>query len=223
MTATLTPTRQAGASTITGPLVAAIEAACSSIQDKHPEVPHVVLTLGNGTANAGQLTFGHFHDQKWAAGDGRLPELFIGGEGLRRGAVPLLGTLLHEAAHGVASIRGVKDTSRQGRYHNTKFRDIAVELGITVEKDPKIGWSITTVPDLTAADYAAEVDELDQALIAYRLADVPNGKPKTNNGIVAECGCQPARKIRLSRSTYDLGPIYCGLCEQSFTSTTEEG
>src|SRR6266496_2961205 len=114
------PTRQE-TTTVTGPLVAAIEAAWSSIQDKHAEVPHVVLTLGNGTAKAGQLTFGHFHDAKWAAGDGRLPELFIGGEGLRRGARALLGTLLHEAAHGVASIRGIRNTSRQGRYHNTKF------------------------------------------------------------------------------------------------------
>jgi hypothetical protein len=223
MTATLTPRQQPQPATITGPLVAAIEAAWSSIQDKHPEVPHVVLTLGNGTSRPGQLTFGHFHDAKWAAGDGRLPELFIGGEGLRRGARALLGTLLHEAAHGVASARGVKDTSRQGRYHNTKFRDIAIELGITVEKDAKIGWSITSVPDLTAADYATAIDVLDDALIAYRLADVPNGKPKANNGIVAECGCEPARKIRLSRSTYDLGPIDCGLCEQPFTGTTEEG
>jgi len=74
------------------------------------------------------------------------------------------------------------------------------------------------VPDLTAADYAAEIDELDQALIAYRLTDVSNGKPKTNNGIVAECSCEPARKIRLSHSTYDLGPIYCA---QSFTAATE--
>jgi hypothetical protein len=219
MTATSTPRQQ----TITGPLVAAIEAAWSSIQDKNPEVPHVVPTIGNGTSRPGQLTFGHFHDAKWAAGDGRLPELFIGGEGLRRGARALLGTLLHEAAHGIAAIRGVKDTSRQGRYHNTKFRDIAVDLGITVEKDPRIGWSITTVPDVTAADYAEQIDVLDLALIAHRLADVPNGKPKTNNGIVAECGCAPARKIRLSRSTYDLGAIYCGICEQPFIGTTEEG
>ena len=69
MTATLTPSRQ----TITGPLVAAIEAAWAFIQDKHPEVPHVVLTLGNGTGKPGNLTYGHFHDQKWAVGTGPAP------------------------------------------------------------------------------------------------------------------------------------------------------
>ena len=112
----------------------------------------------------------------------------------------------------------MQDTSRQGRYHNTKFRDIAVELGITVEKDPRIGWSITTVPDLTAADYADQIDILDQALIAYRLADARDSKPKTNNDIVAECGCEPARKIRLSRTTYELGPIHCDLCDRDFVA-----
>jgi hypothetical protein len=29
----------------------------------------------------------------------------------------VLGTLLHEAAHGLAQARSIQDTSRQGRYH----------------------------------------------------------------------------------------------------------
>jgi hypothetical protein len=168
----------------------------------------------------GQITLGHFHDGKWATTDTtRLPELFIGGEGLQRGPLPLLGTLLHEAAHSVASTRGIKDTSRQGRYHNTRYRDLAQELGITVDRDPSIGWSITTVPDSTAADYALQLTGLAAALSAYRLADHhQTGRGGSNNGIVAECACQPARKIRLSRSTFDHGPIECGVCGAEFTS-----
>lgn len=117
----------------------------------------------------------------------------------------------------------MKDTSRQGRYHNAKFRDIAAELGIVVTKDPKLGWSPTTVPDLTAADYANQVAELEEALTAYRLAGMPADKTKSNNGIVATCGCEPVRKIRLSKTTYELGSIYCGICEQVFTGDVEEG
>jgi hypothetical protein len=70
----------------------------------------------------------------------------------------------------VAAIRGVQDTSRQGRYHNARFHDIAHELGITVENDPRIGWSITSVPDLTARDYAGVVEQL-AARGAAQLAD----------------------------------------------------
>jgi hypothetical protein len=149
-----------------------------------------------------------------------LPELFIGGEGLRRGARDLLGTLLHEATHGVAAARGIKATGRQGRYHNAKFRDLAAELGITVSKDPKIGWSPTTVPALTVADYGDQVAELEEALTAYCLADVPADRTSPTT---ASWRCEPARKIRLSKTIYELGPIDCGVCERAFTDDVEEG
>jgi hypothetical protein len=224
----LTPTRQhsAGAGTVTGPLVVAIERTWAAIQDRHPDVPDVVLTLGSGSARAGQLTLGHFHDGKWASSQrdqARLPELFIGGEGLARGPRELLGTLLHEAAHGVAATGAIKDTSRQGRYHNTRYRDIATEVGIEVERDPRIGWSLTTVPDTTAQGYAGEVAALGAALTAHRLADRHGtGRgPASNNGLVATCACEPPRKIRLSRTAYDTGPVLCGVCEAAFTDTDD--
>ena len=42
----------------------------------------------------------------------KLPEVFVGDEGLARGPADVLGTLLHEAAHALADVRGIKDTSR---------------------------------------------------------------------------------------------------------------
>ena len=71
----------------------------------------------------------------------------ISGEGLGRTPRDVLGTLLHEAAHALAAVCGIKDTSRQGRYHNTKYKMLAEELGLTVAFEPTIGWSITSVPD----------------------------------------------------------------------------
>jgi hypothetical protein len=215
----LTPTRQLESGTVTGPLVVAIERTWAAIQERHPDVPDVVLTLGNGSARPGQLTLGHFHDGKWATGDTRMPELFVGGEGLARGPRAVLGTLLHEATHGVAATRSIKDTSRQGRYHNTRFRDLATELGIRVERDPRIGWSITTVPEATAQHYGDQIAALDTAIKAHRLADVHGaGRTTSNNGLVATCECEPPRKIRLSRSAYDAGAITCGACEADFTA-----
>jgi hypothetical protein len=215
----LTPTRQLESGTVTGPLVVAIEHTWAAIQERHPDVPDVVLTLGNGSARPGHLTLGHFHDGKWATGETRMPELFVGGEGLARGPHAVLGTLLHEATHGVAATRNIKDTSRQGRYHNTRFRDLATELGIRVERDPRIGWSITTVPDTTAQHYGDQIAALDTAIKAHRLADVHGaGRTTSNNGLVATCECDPPRKIRLSRTAYDAGAITCGVCEADFTA-----
>jgi len=133
--------------TITTQLVSAFEAAWRAIQQRHPDVPEVVVTFGSGTLGmkAGQTRLGHFAAARWQHGEKQLPELFISGEGLQRGALEVLGTLLHEAAHGLAHVREIKDTSRQGRYHNAKFKALGEEVGLTLAEDKTIGWSLTTV------------------------------------------------------------------------------
>jgi hypothetical protein len=73
--------------------------------------------------------------------------VLVSGEGLQRGPVDVLGTLLHEAAHGLAYVRKVSDTSRQGRYHNRRCATLARELGLEVAHLDPIGWSATSVPD----------------------------------------------------------------------------
>jgi hypothetical protein len=59
--------------------------------------------------------------------------VLISGEGFGRGPPEVLGTLLHEAAHGLAKTRGIKDTSRQGRFHNLRYKALAEELGLIAD------------------------------------------------------------------------------------------
>jgi len=156
---------------VTPRLIAALDHAWAAIRARHPDVPEVVMTLGAGSAgNApGTLTLGHFAGDRWQRGDSeRLPEMFIAGEGLSRGSLPVLATLLHEAAHGLASTRDIQDTSRQGRYHNTRYRKLAEELGLDVAEAGSIGWSATTVPGATAGRYTAALTGLTGALVAWR-------------------------------------------------------
>ena len=225
-------------------IVAAVESAWEQVQRRHPEVPDVVVTFGAGSIGSapGTVNFGHFAAQRWAADaaavETPMHELFIGGEGLTRGAVPLLGTLLHEGAHALAHARGIKDTSRQGRYHNGRFQKVAEEMGITVAKVGAIGWSETTVPDETTVEYAAEVVELGLAIRAYRRAegggmvgpaggeddgdeqgeqnDDEQEAKKRRNGVSAICGCEKPRRIRVAWSVWEGGPITCGVCGQDF-------
>ena len=63
----------------------------------------------------------------------RFHEVFIAAETLAQHPVKLLETLIHEAAHTVAMTRGVKDVSRQNRYHNRRFRAICEEMGLAWE------------------------------------------------------------------------------------------
>ncbi|MFT4156733.1 MAG: hypothetical protein QM630_02220 [Microbacterium sp.] len=197
-------------------LVAAVEDTWAAIQHNHADVPPVVVTLASGALGGNALKLGHFAADAWVHESETVHELFVGGEGLAGGGAEVLGTLLHEAAHGLAHSRAIRDTSRQGRYHNTKFKTVGEELGLTLAYDRKIGWSLTTVSDETVAHYSAQVVQLDQAIVAYRRQFSPATRSGgSNNGLAAECGC--GRKIRASRSSLDVGPILCGVCKTPFT------
>ena len=117
--------------------------------------------------------------------------MLVGGEGLHRGPLEVLGTLLHEAAHGLAQARQLQDTSRQGRYHNRRYATLARELGLEVASVKPIGWSATTVSEPTAAGYRSQLEQL-----------------------AAVCGC--GRRIRVAKATLAEALIVCGACAGPF-------
>lgn len=220
--------------TVSVPLVQAVENAWSAIQTINPDVPDVVVTLGAGLVSRG-LKLGHFAANVWTHGDDDVHELFVGAEGLQRGAQALMGTLIHEAAHALCEARGIKDTSRQGRYHNHNFKSIAEEMGIVVEHSDSLGWSSTTMPDETAALYETAIMDLDASITAYRkgfeflltpgtsgttatgtvrVPRVAAGRKSNNNGVSVSCSC--GRKIRISQKVLDLGGITCNVCGDEF-------
>lgn len=223
---------------ITAGMVEAIESTWNTIQANNQDVPEVVVTFGAGTLNRAGVVLGHFAPNRWIAGEDErtIHELFVGGEGLQLGAASVLATLLHEAAHATAATRGVKDTSRQGRYHNDRFRVIAEEFGLNLTHSKMLGWSDSEVTEATAKRYAGCVAQLAASITAYRRGeggalitggsqgdngqtedgdegeDTAEKKPK--NGYAPVCGC--GRKIRVAAGTFEAGPILCGLCGTAF-------
>jgi hypothetical protein len=140
-------------------LVAALEHTWQTIRQRHPQGPAAVLVVAAGAAGK-RLALGHFAPHRWQVNGADRHEVLVGGEGLQRGPLDVLGTLLHEAAHGLAQARGIADTSRQGRYHNRRYATLAGQLGLDVTIQPPIGWSATTVPEPTASAYAGQLEEL---------------------------------------------------------------
>jgi hypothetical protein len=213
----LTRTCQPASFTTAG-LLTVLETAWDTIRTRHPEVPAAVLIVGSGSpANAkASMKWGHFADLRWQHGDTQLPEVLVSGEGLARTPTEVLVTLLHEATHGLAATRGIADTSRQGRYHNKKFAKLAAELGLEARKDDKLGYSPCTLTDRAAAEYADTLTGLSAALKAFRHPEtfVPKQRTNNNNGVTAECACP--RKIRLSDTAFEKGPIVCAVCESPF-------
>ena len=161
MNAEPTTSPQAAASAV----VAALEQAWTAIRAHHPDVPQVVVILGAGSeSRRGLSKWGHFAAARWQVAGSDRPEVLVSGEGLKRGARAVLATLLHEAAHGLANTRGVKDTSRQGRWHNRRFAALAGELSLKVDVDTKTGWSQTSLTDQLAGRYAEQLTGLDAAV-----------------------------------------------------------
>jgi hypothetical protein len=220
------------------PIVAALERAWDEIRSRHVDLPRVVMVVASGSdgAPAGWLKLGHFAAMRWQTGEGLLPEVFVGGEGIAAGPTAVLATLLHEAAHAIADVRGVKDTSRQGRYHNHRYAELARELELDVVQVKPIGWSGTSVPEATATSYADTIRDLAAALTIFRHSEVgklaagdptaggdatrtrrprqPGRNSNSNNGLACTCEC--GRRIRVSPSVLAAGDINCGVCGTNF-------
>jgi hypothetical protein len=198
-------------------LVAALEHAWQTIRSRHPQVPDAVLVVASG-AEGKRLNLGHFAPHRWQVNGADRHEVLVGGEGLQRDPTDVLGTLLHEAAHGLAQARGIQDTSRQGRYHNRRYATLAQELGLEVTSIQPIGWSATTVPEPTAAAYAGQLEDLAAALVLWRRQEHRIGPgPRSRNLLAATCDC--GRRIRAAKATLAEAPILCAACQHPFQPT----
>ena len=150
--------------------------------------------------------------------------------------------MLHEAAHALATRRGIKDTSAAGnRYHNKRFAALAAELGLRGPNTPdKItGWSNCTPHRSGRYCRLRQRRRSDQHGPAPFLVDLTTpagpggggeeedqgddgpGKPAKRGGRRAalECACQPEpQRIQLTPKQIEDGPIMsvCGLCGVPF-------
>jgi len=198
--------------TPTKAILDAANGALRRIRDLHPEVPNVVLVIGTSSTKA----LGHFAKESW---DGKAAqhEIMISGEGLAKGAEDVLDTLIHECAHALAHSRDIKDTSRQGRFHNKRFKLVAEEMGLDVDSHPSIGWSLTTLPKATAIQYRTELAELRKALKTYRIVKLKPKAAKTTMKI--ECGC---RSVTIPIKFFEKGALKCLSCNGEFVDANAE-
>lgn len=107
----------------------------------------VVITIQSDMTAYGHYTCGRLWDCadgfKDSAGHKRMHEINLSAETLNRHYYATVATLLHEMVHHYCNQNGIKDTSRQGRYHNKMFKKIAEERGLIVNYASSIGWSLT--------------------------------------------------------------------------------
>jgi DnaJ domain len=199
-------------------LVHVLEDIWQAIRRHHSEIPPVVIILASGTETR-QPRWGHFASGRWYVENDQRAEVMISGEALRLTPPEVLAVILHEAAHALAHGRGIKDTSRQGRYHTKQFKTHADELGITVEHDQRNGWSASKITSYAEHEYASQLSALADAMTLWRRGETtrPAGRRNTNL-IAAACSC--GRSIRVAASTLAEAPITCQACDGDFHAKT---
>lgn len=196
-------------------LVRALEAMWSTIRVHHGDVPEVVVVLASGTSGRG-AKLGHYAASRWDVAGSATAEVLVAGEGLRFGVVEVLGTLLHEAAHGIAHERHITDTSRGGRYHNRRYAAAAAELGLVATKDSRYGWAATTLAEGTKERYAEALAGVEAALRLWRRAEVPSARAGAGGAALVACTCSCGRRLRASRTVLAEAAILCARCGGAF-------
>lgn len=199
-------------------LLVALEHAWAAIREHHAEIPEVLVLIGTGSDRGMLRKLGHFAARRWRLADGgERSEILVAGEGLDRGPDAVFATLLHEAAHALAFARGIRDTSKGGRYHNRRFAAVAAELGLQVGPLRPYGLAATTMAPATGALYAAVLREVADALVLWRAAELPRARSRIRHAgspVLCLCGCP--RRVRLPQSILSGPPVVCGGCGEPF-------
>ena len=103
------------------------------------ELPNVVITI-----QSSPRTNGHITTQKiWSGVDNCYYEINISAEHLNRPCEQVLATLVHEMVHLYCMERGIADTSKNGRYHNKRFKAECEKRDLHIEYAQYIGYSVT--------------------------------------------------------------------------------
>lgn len=108
------------------------------------EVPTITIQSTVGA-------YGHVTTSKvWKTESGNASyELNIGADYLNRPIENIVATLIHEAVHLYSMQSGIKDTSNKGIYHNKRFKELAEERGLIINKHAKYGWTVTAPSEET--------------------------------------------------------------------------
>ncbi len=173
------------------------------------------------TVQASTRTYGHVTvDKVWSAVSGDRYELSISAEYLNRPIENIVATLLHGMVHIYNLMRGIRDTSRNGQYHNSRFKETAEGVGLIVLKSDIYGWSLTWPGDNLRAYIQKKKWEKIPFVRKGGIENADSGisekkikKPSsTRKYVCPNCG----QSIRATR----IVNIICGDCEYTMILET---
>lgn len=201
---------------------------------------NVLVVVGGTTRSA----LGWFQCASWHH-DGRpVDEIFVNADfrQVRQDhdvAEEVLDTLLHEACHAWNAANRIKDCSNRGRYHNRRFAEVALQLGLLVDRDARFGHTTVGLQPTCRDEFADLLFDLRDALTIVRrprhISRVPSettesaGTPEPSvseqgdrpSYVFASCRCRTARggevTFRMAHGSWrDDIAITCSACGSAF-------
>lgn len=162
----------------------------------------------------------------WVSRDEKVKkyEINLVAEYLNRSIFEVMATLLHEMIHLYALVNEIQDTSREGTYHNKKFKQIAERHGLIIKHHKLIGWSLTAlkedtkklIKELNFKEEAFGISRIE--FESYKIVDgeVIKLKKKSSSRkyVCPSCG-------NIVRATKEVN-IICGDCKVEFKLNNDE-
>ena len=236
MNAIATAQRLVGANTtyeyqVSDKILKVLNDVWKAIRKNNPDVPETFIVLQQSGSNGrGSTTFGHYMYGGWNVSKKNISEVMISGECMSLGAEGILETLIHEAVHGVAHVRELKDTSRQNRYHNKVFKALAEELTLAWAKDEegkdhkpctRRGYSAVQVTPETLEVYSEELKALEALpLETGRVKGTHIHKGVARVPVTCECGHETSFGHVTWRT---IAPLICGTCMGQYRRIPRDG
>jgi len=218
-------------------LVEAMHDFVRAVRRVHPEVPEVV-TLPTSVGRRGTHAF--FAPERWTVNNEIVGEIAIGSEFLNEGSEQVAVCLLHEVVHAANEALGVRDTSRNGTYHNKAFAMRAIEFGLHVRQHPVVGHTTPELRPEVFERYGPELKALREALVlTLRTGARGNSQPgdgdsdaestttgehRDNSNVSAICNFESSlgrpRCLRMARRAFEMGAVMCDICGSEFNEAT---
>lgn len=180
------------------------------------KLSNVKVTIQPDTSTK-NMTYGWACSQIWSNGKVKAHELNITANALKRPFSEIWITLVHELIHIYAFCTGDPSgaTSRQGRYHGKKFKELCDQFYLITEKNESIGY-ITPHQKMMKEQKEIFMNfkksckvNLSQLFKYQRIMFEKESKPKASSTSKYACPC-----CELSFKAKKGLNLICGECEQ---------
>lgn len=108
------------------------------------ELEECIITVQSTRGTYGHVTCSRIWKVNKADEKINCYELNIAAGTLNRPIENIVSTMLHEMVHIYNLMHCVQDCSRGNTYHNKRFKEKAESVGLKIDYDSRIGWSITS-------------------------------------------------------------------------------